>query len=191
MFERFDPVRKYSLVPGAGVVVFDPGTLMVGSMAATAIGGALSSEGTLASGSAAKTSADFKAAQLKQNAGQSIASNQRQALDTQQRTNLAISSATARAGASGVAADTGSPVADVGAIAQRGSYQALTQMFNGESTATGLENEAAGDEYTGEAQQDASYLAAGGQVASTAGNMMSIYGRYTYPTSRGPSGVSV
>jgi hypothetical protein len=187
-------VEKYSLVPGVGVVAYDPismTTLMVGSMAASAAGGGISALGTLASGSAAKTAANFKAAQLRQNASQAIAANQRQALDTEQRTNLAISSATARAGASGVASDTGSPVTNTGAIAQRGSYQAFTQMFNGESTATGLENEAAGDEYTGEAQQDASYLAAGGQVASTAGNMMSIYGRYKFQTPRGPSGVSV
>lgn len=175
---------------GPGSLVCDPGTLMVSSLAASAIGGGISAGGALASGTAAKNSATFKAEQLNQNASQAIASNQRQALDTEQRTRLAISSATARAGASGVAADTGSPVTNTGELAQRGSYQALTQMFNGESTATGLYNEAAGDIYSGDAAEKASYLAAGGDIASTAGNMMSIYGRYQFPTARGSAGVS-
>ena len=176
-------------------VVYDPATLMAGSMAASAIGGGISAGGSLASGSyAAKAGqaqmagANYEAAQLDQNASQAIASSQRQMLDTQQRTNLAVSSAPARAGASGVAADTGSPLANTGAIAQRGSYQALMDMFNGQSKATGLENEAQGIRYTGQLdeiagaeKERASYLAAGGDVAGAAGSMMSSYGRYAYP----------
>jgi hypothetical protein len=47
-------VDKYSLVPGRGVVVFDPGTLTVASLAATAIGGGVSAASTLAGGSYAR-----------------------------------------------------------------------------------------------------------------------------------------
>lgn len=188
--------------PGVSVIAYDPATLMAG---VTVVGGALSASSTLAGGAAAKqagqmaqSGANFQADQINQNASQSIASSQRQALDAGQRTRLAISTATARAGASGAAADVGSPVANTGELAQRGSYQALMDMFNGQSKATGLENEAAGIRYTGsidelegEEKRSASYLAAGGEFAGSVGSAAGNYGRLTYPTARGSAGASL
>lgn len=196
---------KYSMTPGVGVVVYDPVTLTAVSIGATMAGGAISAAGTLAGGSFAKTagqmqkaSADYQADQLEQNATQAIASGQRTMLDTQEKARLATSSLKARAGASGVDAGVGSPLADEGEIAQRGSYHALMDMFNGESTATGLRNQAKGVRYTGELDEmggdeakEASYFSAAGTLAGSAGSALSTYGRYTYPTARGPSGVSV
>lgn len=185
-----------------GRAVFDPGTLMLSSMAATAVGGGLTAAGTLAGGNFAKTAgqmqqsaAQSEALQIEDNASQAFASNQREALDTEQKTRLAISTAKARGAASGVDIGTGSPATNVGEIAQRGSYQALTSMFNGESAATGLRNKAAavrygGDlsELEGEEKQSASRLSALGTLAGSAGSMFSTYGKYTYPTSRGSFG---
>ena len=145
-----------------------------------------------------QTEANYQAAQLNQNASQALASSQRQALDTTQRTNLAISTATARAGASGAAPDVGSAVANAGELAQRGSYQALTDMFNGQSKATGLENEASGvrytgdvEEYEGEEKEKASYLAAGGDFLSSIGSAAGSYGKLTFPVSRGSAGANL
>lgn len=180
-------------------VCFDPGTLMVGTMAASAIGGGLSAASTLAGGSAAaaagsmqRTADIYKASQLTQNAGQAIASGQRQMFDAQDKTRLAISSARAAGAASGVDIGVGSPAEIQGQLAQRGSYHALMDMFNGESAATGLENQAAGErysgdiaEYEGEAKQSASELAAAGTLASTAGSMTSTYSKFAYPTASG------
>ncbi len=77
---------------------------------------------------------------------------------------------------------------DAGDIAQRGEYQALLDVFNGENGMTGMLNKAAAtcasgaaDAWAGEQAQDASYLAAAGTIAGTAGSMMKTYGSYKYP----------
>lgn len=183
----------------AGGVCFDPGTLMVTSMAATAVGGALSASSTLAGGNYAATAGKMqqaadvsKAAQLSENAGQALASSQRQMFDTQEKTRLAISTARARGGANGVDLSVGSPADVQGELAKRGSYHALMDMFNGQSAATGLTNQASasiyeGDlaEYEGEAKKSASELQAAGTLASAAGSMASTYGKFAYPTASG------
>jgi len=187
---------RYSIVPGRGVCAFDPGTLMIGSMVATAAGGALSASSTLAGGKSAeeagaaqKAGAYSTAAQIEQNATQAFASGQRKALDTGMKTRLAISTSRARAGASGVDPGFGSPAENEGELAQRGSYHALMDLFNGESEATGLRNQAenvrfSGDlaEIEGQQKRKASKLAALGTLAGTAGSMFSTYGKLKYPT---------
>jgi hypothetical protein len=77
----------------------------------------------------------------------------------------------------------GSPATNVGELAQRGSYHALMDMFNGQSAATGLRNQAAGIRYTGEMEamggeekQLASRSAAYGTLASGVGRLFSTYG---------------
>lgn len=173
---------KYSLVPGAGVVVFDPGTmLMVGSLAATAAGTAISAGGTIAGGQAANQSAKFTAAQLDANAAGATAAGQRTMLDTQEKTRLAQSSLTARAGASGVNAGVGSPAAVTGEIAKRGSYLAALDLFRGQDTATGIQNQAAGTRYSGNAAEIGANTSAAGTIAAGVGSMASQYGRFAYP----------
>jgi hypothetical protein len=175
-------VEKYmSLTPGVGVIVYDPMTLMAGTMAATAAGTALSAGGTIAGGKAANTSAQFTAAQLEQNAAGAVASGQRSMFDTQAKTRSAMSTATARAAGGGVNAGVGSPAADVGQIAKRGSYLAAMDLFRGENTATGLENQASGVLYSGQAAEEGADLSAAGTIAGGAGSMMQQYGRFAYP----------
>lgn len=158
-----------------GRVNFAP--MMLGALAMTAISGAASAAGTLAGGNAAKTAGDMMQQQSIQNAAQAVASGQRKALDTQDRTRMAMSTVTARAGASGVDAGVGSPATDVGEIAQRGSYHALMDMFNGQSEAVGLRNQGNLAEWEGNVKKDNSYLAAAGTLAGTAGSMFQQYGR--------------
>lgn len=188
----------------AGRAAFDPLTLTAITLTATAAAGAMGAAGSIASGNAAqqagqmqKTAADFQARQIDQNAGQSIASGQRQMFDTQEKTRLAISSATARGAASGIDVAVGSPATNTGEIAQRGSYHALMDMFNGQSAATGMANQATGVRYTGEmakiggdTAKQASYLAAGGQIAGAIGSGASRFGAIQYPTSSGRAGAS-
>lgn len=169
--------------------VFDPtgGVLTAGLMVA---GGATGALGTLAGGSAAKQAGlmqqqadEFRAKQAEQNASLAIAGGQVKAADTTLKANAAESTSTARAAASGVDAGSGSAATNVGEIAKRGSYLASMDLFNGESQATGLLNEAKGFRYSGdiaalsgEEQQKASYLAAGGQALSSAGGAFKTYG---------------
>ena len=162
--------------------VFDPMTMTAVSMGATAVGTIAGAGGALSSGAAANEAAQYKAAQLRSNEAGAIASGQRQMFDTQQRTRMAISSSTARAAAGGVNAGVGSPATNVGQLAQRGSYNAAMDLFRGQNEATGLENEARGDIFTGQMQQQASDINALATIAGGAGSMAQEWGRYQYPT---------
>ena len=185
-----------------GRAAFDPVTF--GTVAMTAVGGAISAAGTLAGGAAAAQAGkmqqqadEYQAEQLDSNATQAIASSQRQMLDTNLKTNLAISSSTANAAANGVNAGTGSAATNAGNLAARGSYQAAMDLFNGKATATGLQNQAQGVRYSGEmaaiggaAQQSASELAAAGTLAGSAGTGLSQYGKYLAYKAGGGTGGS-
>jgi hypothetical protein len=172
---------------------FDPGTmLMAGSLAASAVGTGMQAAGTIAGGNAAaqagamqQQAANYQAAQDQENAGQAFAAGQRQMLSDQDKTRLAISSLRAGAGAAGVDPGTGTAATLAGSIARRGSYNAAMDMFNGASTATGLQNKAQGEIYTGQADliggqeaQSASQLAALGTIAGGAGSLFKGYGQY-------------
>lgn len=190
---------------------FDPGTLLLGglSIGSQVIGAGLQGAGasaaagaTIAGGNAAlqagqlqKQAADFQAAQLEENAGQSFAAGQRQMLDAQERTRLAISSLRAGAAGNGTNVAVGSNAAIAGDIERRGSYNAAMDMFNGDSARIGQLNQAAGVRLSGEAAliggqeaQQASLLQAkagefnaAGTIAGSAGNIFkSIYG-FTNP----------
>ncbi len=175
------------------------------SAASTLAGGAIAAGGALYGGSVAeqagqmeRAAAAYKATQLRQNAALAIRGAQTQAADTENRTRLAISSSTARAAASGVDAGTGSPGTNVGEIAKRGSYLALADLWKGESEATGLQNEATAVTYSGdiaalegEEKQRASYLAAAGTLAGSAGSAFSNYGKINNPTSTGTPGANL
>lgn len=180
----FDPL---SLTAAVGLTASQVAGLSAG---ATLAGGAVSGLSALMGGRAAKTAGqlqqqadEFKANQAGQNAGMAIGAASVRAQDTQQKTALAESTSTARAAGSGVDAGTGSAVENVGDIAKRGSYLAQMDLYNGESQATGLLNEAKGYRYSGdiaalegEERQKASYLAAGGDLLSSAGSALKIYG---------------
>lgn len=186
-------------------VCFDPGTaLMAGSLAMSAVGTGIGAMGTIAGGSAARQAgvmqnqADvYQAEQLQMNEPQEIASAQRQMLDTQQRTRMAISTSRASAAGSGVNAGIGSPVTNQGELAARGRYQSMMDLFKGQSEATGTENQRQGVLYSGqaaliggeEAAQAASYNAAA-TIAGGGASMLKTYGSYAYPTPSGRAGLT-
>lgn len=210
---------KYGIVPGRGVCVFDPGTMMLVSAGATAIGGGLSAASTIAGGNTAKQAGlmqqqaalmqqkevNYQADQLVENEGSEIGAAQRQMLDTQFKTRMANSKLEARGAAGGVNIGTGSPLATEKAISSRGTYQAAMDLFNGQNRAIGLDNQAAGLRYSGdvakyggdvaawsgERAQQASYLSAAGTIAGSAGSMMKTYGISQYLTPSGQPGVKV
>jgi len=185
----------------AGGVCFDPLSLTAltgASMAAAGVGGTLSAISTIAGGNAAaeggklqRRAADAEAAQIDANSAQAIASAQRKKFDTEERTRLAVSTARARGAASGVDTGVGSAAATQGELAKRGSLNAAIDMFNGESAATGLRNQAEAvrfggkvAELEGKMKRDASYLSAAGTIAGTAGNMLGSYTNLKYPQTR-------
>ena len=173
----------------------DPVTMMGASMALTAVSGGLSAASTIAGGSAAEEAGRIKqqamyrqATQEEINAAGELASSQRKMFDTRLKTKLAASTLTARAAGSGFDASAGSMLTDAGDIEQRGEFQALMDIFNGKSAFTSLNNKAAGDRVTGDAEawagreaKDASFLSAAGTIAGTAGSMFKTYGTFKYP----------
>lgn len=190
--------EKYGLVPGRGVVVFDPVTMTAMSLGATAVGGGLSAASTIAGGNAAsalggaqQAQANSQASQITENAGGEIGAAQRQMLDTQQKTRLLASTATADAAGNGVNAGVGSPVAIGKSIAARGSYQSMMDLWSGQNKYTSDLNTAAAVRQSGdialasgEMQQQADNLKAAGTIAGTAGTMTSTYGNFRYPQVR-------
>jgi len=172
----------------------DP-VLMGASMALTAVSGGISAAGTIAGGSAAEEAGRIKqqaayrqATQEELNAAGELASSQRKMFDTRLKTKLASSTLTARAAGSGFDAATGSMLTDAGDIEQRGEFQALMDVYNGQNTFTGLNNKAAADRAGGDAEawagtqaRDASYLSAAGTIAGTAGSMLKTYGSFNFP----------
>jgi hypothetical protein len=170
---------------------FDPITMT----ALTVAGGAMSAAGTLAGGAAAAQSGkaqqqayEFQAQQDENNAAQAFASGQRNSLDSAMKARMAISRSQAVAAGSGVNAGEGSPLTNVGEIAQRGRYQSAMDLFNGQSKQTGLLNEAAGARYSGELAkiggeeaQEASYFTAAGTLFGSAGGAFKNYKSYGTP----------
>ncbi len=171
----------------------DPITL--GFMALTAIGTGVSAMGTIASGKAAEQAGrqaqqarEFEALQQEQAAQESRAAAQRQAIDKRREGQLLLSRLQARAAASGGGADDPTVLDLGGGIAERGEYEALTEMYRGENRARGLEDSAVGSRMTGEAlraegeaKKRASRLSAFGTLI---GGATSMYGQYNKLPSR-------
>jgi hypothetical protein len=163
------------------------------------IGAGVSAIGTIAGGQSANAMGqsqqnqwNYQADQLKENASSEIGAAQRQMLDTQQKTRLAESTVVATSAGSGFTAGVGSPGAIEGSIAQRGSYEAAMQLWNGQNAATGDLNKAQGDVMSGtiaaeggQIQQQAADFSAVGNLASAGGTMFGNYAKLTNPTNVG------
>lgn len=122
-------------------------------------GAAMSVSGNLASGQAAKEqgaakqiAANYSAAALDQQAGQVRAQTSAQVAEQARQTQLILSSGRARAASSGAGATDPTVVGLEGGVAGRGEYNNLSLLYSGNEKATGMENQANLDRFTG--QQD-------------------------------------
>jgi hypothetical protein len=207
----YDPWRKYTSpvfdplsVTGSALAALGGGNAALGGAAAlTGIGHAVSAANTIAGGSYEAQSgqmkqalADFGAAQDVQNAAGAVASAQRQAFDTTQKTNLMRSTAVANAAASGIDAGSGSAVTNQAEITGRGQLQSAMDLWSGQNQATNLINQAAGKRYSGymdwlggQEAQRASYLNAISTIAGGGASIMRMYGSNRFG-SRGNAGIA-
>ena len=133
----------------------------------------LQAAGQFIAGRDAKASADFQAAQMRQQAGQAEASAQRAAIAERKKADYMISRARAVAGASGASVSDPTVSNVIGDIGAEGEYQALTALFNGRERATGLYDSAAAKRMEGSAAMRAGYFG----VASTAAQGAYLYKR--------------
>jgi len=156
----FDPLTALTAV-GAGVSA--AGTIMGGNAAASAGEAQAAAQRRAAADNA--TALEFKAQQEEQNAQESRAAAQRQSLEKGRQTKLLLSSLQARAAASGGGASDPGVLDLAGDISRRGEYQALTEIYNGESRARGLMDQAAGDRFSGATGIQGAELAANAAIA--------------------------
>lgn len=170
-----------SLASVGGTIAGMAGTAQSAKTARQA--GALAQAGALEEGRAAVASADYRATQLRQQAQEARASQQRMALETQRKGDLVQSTLRARAAAGGGGA-TDNTVLNLGRqIAGRTEYESLLDMYKGENAAIGLEDAANAAIYQGKvAERGAQYKAAGygyqtqGTLAQSAGSMAQQFG---------------
>lgn len=116
----------------------DPVTLAFAAAAASTV---ISAGGAYEEGVQAKNSADYKAKQLEVNAGQQRAMGQRQAIEARRQGRLAESKLQANAAASGAGASDPTVVGLAQDIGAESEYNALTQLYNAEEQARGMEGE--------------------------------------------------
>ncbi|MDT2024549.1 hypothetical protein [Methylocella sp. CPCC 101449] len=162
--------------------------MLPAALALSAVGTGIGAASTIAAGNQAASDADYKARQLAQQAQESRAASQRQAMEFQRKTDLAGSTLQARAAASGAGA-TDPDVIRLGEdIAGRGKYQELMSLYQGENRARGLEDAASAAHVSGQAAQKGSYWKAAGTLASGFGSMAAKYGGDLWPGKKGGTG---
>lgn len=121
-----------------------------------------------------RTAAEFKAAQLEQNAGQQNAAAQRMAMEKRRQARYAQSRALAVAAASGGGSDPG--VIDIiSDLAQEGEYRALADIYQGEEAARQLRMGAAGERFKGQVSENYFKSAAAGSFMRGG---MSLFTKY-------------
>lgn len=154
------------------------------------LGMLIQSKGADQAGAAAKTNAqatataaEFQAKQLDQQAGQSMATGQRQSAEQLRQAKLAQSRAIALAAASGAGASDPTVVRLMGEIGAEGAYRAGVAMYQGEEQARQLRLKAAAARYegeaalvSGEARSDAYSTASTASLLSGAGTLYARYG---------------
>ena len=111
--------------------------------------GYASSAAYKSAGKNAKTAGNFEAKQYLQNAGQAVASSQRDAEQARRESALAISRGVAVAGASGGGVSDPTTEAIFAGLAGQGEYNALAALYNGTEQARGYKNAAAAAQYKG------------------------------------------
>lgn len=145
--------------------------------------GAVAQQGAAFEGQAAVDSANYRATQLRQQAQEARAVQQRMALETRRKGDIVQSTLRARAAASGGGATDNTVLNLAGQIAGRTEYESLLEMYKGENAARGLEDAATAAIYQGEvAKRGSQYKAAGygfqtqGTIAQSAGSMAQQFG---------------
>lgn len=123
-------------------------------------------------GQQAAQAAQFQAAQLRQNAGQAMASSQRSAEDVQRQTQLVTSRALAAAGASGGGVSDPGVVSLISKYAQEGAYKSAVALYGGDERARAMGLQADAKDYEGKNTELNSDMVGAGQLFGSATTLM-------------------
>lgn len=138
-------------------------------------GTALGAYGKISGGYAQKGALDAGAAQLQQEAGQSVAAGIQGSIQDRRRATYVASNARAATAGGGFATTGTTDVANVGAIRGEGEYRALTSLYQGQDRASELDARAAGMRNEGSNAVKAGWLSGASTVLSGG---MSFYDKY-------------
>lgn len=158
-----------------------PAMAMVGA-ATSIMGGNQAAKAAQTTAARQKTESEFEAAQLEQNAGQAIASSQRDALEQQRQSRLVQSRALALASASGGAATDPTVVNLISDIAGQGAYRAGVALYQGADKARQLTMGADAKRYEGDvaiesgANKAKAYRIAG--ITGAFSSASTLFGKY-------------
>jgi hypothetical protein len=141
-------------------------------MGATAVVGgmAIQAYGRVKAGKSQQAGLDSAAAELQQEAGQSVASGIQGAIQDRRRAAYVASDARARTAAGGFATTGTSAIANVGQIRGEGEYRALTSLYQGEDRASELDFRGGQMRTEGSNAVRAGWLAGMSNVLSVAGS---------------------
>lgn len=128
-------------------------------------------------GQQARESADFQAAQLRQNAGEAQASSQRAAFDIDRQTQIVNSHALAVAAASGGGASDPTVVNLIARNAGEGAYRKAVALYQGDERARLMNLQATAKEYEGRNVAANSNLVAAAQGLRGVGSLMQGYAK--------------
>lgn len=135
--------------------MFDPVTLSQAGTGLQVFGRVFGALADLDAGSQARRAAEFRAAQLRVNAGQAMAASQRDAYTAEQQAKRVASRALAVAAASGGGASDPTVVNLISGIAAEGAYRQAVALYQGQEQARAMENQARATEYEGKLAKQA------------------------------------
>ena len=145
--------------------------MAIGSLATTALGTMASANASLAAGRNAEAMGQYQQAQYLQEADTSVARAQRKMEEQNRKTELVQSQLTARSAGAGLNPATGSTDILAGQIGQRGTYNSLMDLSQGQDIAGGYYNMGAAARYQGDLAEKMAPMQAAGSIAGGAGSM--------------------
>lgn len=147
----------------------------------TALAGtAISAYGKVKGGYDQRNALDAGAAQLEQQAGQSVASGIQGAIQDRRRATYVASNARAATAAGGFSTTGTTDIANVGQIRGEGEYRALTSLYQGYDRAGELQARASGMRTEGSNAIKSGWISGASSVLSYAGSpaAQSLYDKY-------------
>jgi hypothetical protein len=144
-------------------------------MTAAVTGTLLSAGGKVYGAQKSAASADYSAAVLDQQAGQSVASGIQGSINERRKAQYVASAAQARAAASGGGATDPTVVDIIGNIQGEGEYRALTELYQGQDRATSLRARASGLRREASAERTSGWLSG---ISTVLSGGSSFYDKY-------------
>lgn len=166
----------------------DPGTALLLAAGASALGTVTSAVGAINQGYATQEAEQYNATLAQQQAQTAIQTSQEQAQQVQYQTHQTVGQQVANAGASGVDPNQGSPLSVMSDTATQGELNRQLTLWQGQSQAVSLQNQAAQDIYAGNQAVNAGYANAFGTFLSGVGRTVGLYTQYATLPTLGASG---